>query len=189
MNKLIILASGSGSNALKIIEYFENQESTAVSAVLTDNRHAGVLDKCKALNIPTLYFSAALFRSSAFIDLLNSFGPDLIILAGFLKKIPSEVIAEYPDKIINFHPSLLPKYGGKGMYGAHVHHAVKENNEPESGISIHYVNEHYDQGQIIAQFKVALDSQDNAEQIAKKVQQLEHLHFAPTIATLLKNNE
>lgn len=117
MNKLIILASGSGSNAIKIIEYFENQNDTTVSAVLTDNRHAGVLDKCKALNIPTLYFSAALFRSSAFIDLLNSFGPDLIILAGFLKKIPSEVIAEYPDKIINIHPSLLPKYGGKECMG------------------------------------------------------------------------
>ena len=108
MNKLIILASGSGSNAVKIIEYFENQDDTTVSAVLTDNRHAGVLDKCKALNIPTVYFSIALFRSSAFVDLLKSFGPDLIILAGFLKKIPSEVIAEYPDKIINIHPSLLP---------------------------------------------------------------------------------
>tara|TARA_B100001093_G_scaffold504320_1_gene559986 strand:+ start:26739 stop:27308 length:570 start_codon:yes stop_codon:yes gene_type:complete len=188
MNKLIILASGSGSNAIKIIEYFENQNDAVVSAVLTDNRHASVLDKCKALDIPTVYFSAALFGSSAFKDLLNSFHPDLIILAGFLKKIPSEVIVKYPDKIINIHPSLLPKYGGKGMYGANVHKAVKENKELESGVSIHYVNENYDEGQIIAQYKVDIDIDDSVEQIAKKVQRLEHLHFAPTIETILKNN-
>ena len=188
MNKLIILASGSGSNAVKIIEYFENQNDTIVSAVLTDNKHAGVLDKCKALHVPAICFSAALFRSSTFINLLNSFSPDLIILAGFLKKIPSEVIIQYPDKIINIHPSLLPKYGGKGMYGANVHKAVRKNKELESGISIHYVNENYDEGQIIAQYKVELDSDDSIEQIARKVQRLEHLYFAPTIERILKHN-
>ncbi len=189
MKHIVIFASGSGSNAENIIRYFDGHSDVAVSCVFTDRRDAYVLDRCNSLGVSAFYFNRHSFRETGvLLPVLSSLNPDLIVLAGFLRKIPAEMVAAFPDRIINIHPALLPKYGGKGMYGIHVHEAVKANREKESGITIHYVNERYDEGAIIEQQKVSIDPEDSAQEIGRKVQELEHRYFPRTIEKLLHGN-
>ena len=157
-----------------------------VSAVLTNKNTAKVLERCERLKVPAFFFNKAAFiHSNAVVQLLKSLNPDIIVLAGFLWKVPTNIIEAFPTQIINIHPALLPKYGGKGMYGAKVHQAVKENGEKETGITIHYVNEHYDEGAIIFQAKTPVEPSDDADSIAEKVPQLEYEHFPKVIEKLL----
>lgn len=186
MKRIVILASGSGSNAENLITYFKENPEIQVAAVLTNKSSAKVLERCDRLQVPAFYFNKSAFSSSdAVVGLLKGMNTDLIVLAGFLWKIPQNVIDAFPNKIINIHPALLPKYGGKGMYGEKVHQSVKENGETETGITIHYVNEHYDEGGIIFQAKTAVEPSDDANGIAEKVHQLEYEHFPKVIEKLL----
>ena len=190
MKRIVIFASGSGSNAENIIGFFQTKTTGEVTHVLTNNEHAKVLDRCKRLNVSSLIFNREeFFKGDKVLNFLKK-EADLIILAGFLWKVPEAIVKNFPNKIINIHPALLPKYGGKGMYGSHVHKAVKENNEQETGITIHYVNEHYDEGAIIFQAKTELTEQDSAEDIAKKVHELEYKHYPSIIEkVILSENE
>ena len=186
MKHIVIFASGSGTNAENIIKFFHNRENASVILVLTNNRHAKVLDRCKKLNTNALNFNRIAFsKSKDVLNILKSLKPDLIVLAGFLWKIPEFIITEFPNKIINIHPALLPKYGGKGMYGMHVHEAVVNNKEKESGITIHYVNENYDEGTTIFQAKCPVEPSDTSEDVAKKIHLLEMEHFPKVIEHLL----
>lgn len=158
MKRVVIFASGSGSNAENLIKFFHNDNNVSVTQVLTNNPRAKVLERCKRLNISALYFNRIAFsKSNDVLNILKIQNPDLIILAGFLWKFPEFILNHFENKVINVHPALLPKYGGKGMYGMHVHHAVVDNKEKESGITIHYVNENYDEGAIIFQASCDID--------------------------------
>lgn len=184
---IAIFASGSGSNARKILEYFEEREDINVSLIATNKRKAGVLNHAKEFDIATLRMDRSFFyESEGILKVLKNENIDLIVLAGFLWLIPSYLIQAYPNKIVNIHPALLPKYGGKGMYGHHVHEAVKANNEGESGMTIHFVNEEFDEGNHIFQARCELNQSDNAEDIAKKVLVLEHKNYAEVIDRLLE---
>ncbi len=186
MKKIIIFASGSGSNAEQIVSYFKDNEQITVSLILSNNPKAGVLERAKRLQIPSVVFDKqAFYHSEVVLDIIKSLQPDLIVLAGFLWKFPENIIHQFPDKIVNIHPSLLPKYGGKGMYGHFVHQAVIDNRETESGITIHYVNENYDEGAIIFQAKIQVSTNDTPETLAQKIHQLEYAHFPEVIASLL----
>lgn len=179
------MASGSGSNAENIIRYFESNKNIQVAAIFSNKKQAQVLERASNLGISAYYFNKTAFLEGQIIKFFKALDPDLIVLAGFLWKVPSEIVEAFENKIINIHPALLPKYGGKGMYGPNVHKAVKENRETESGISIHYVNQVYDQGNIIFQAKTKLLESDTAQQIAEKVHALEYEHFPRVIEKLL----
>ncbi|MAU17786.1 MAG: phosphoribosylglycinamide formyltransferase [Muricauda sp.] len=186
MKRIVIFASGSGSNAENIISFFRDKPKVTVAAVLTNKKSAKVLERCDRLGVPAFYFNKSAFKDSdAVLHFLHGLNTDLIVLAGFLWKIPSNLIDAFPNKIINIHPALLPKYGGKGMYGDRVHQAIKENKEVETGITIHYVNENYDEGAIIFQAKTAVETSDDVDTIAQKVHQLEYEHFPKVIEKLL----
>ncbi len=185
---IVLLASGSGSNVENIVRYFQDRPEIVISAVLTNKKEAKVLERCDNLKINGLYFNrTAFYDSDCVLDILKAFNPDLIVLAGFLWKIPEKIIQTFPDRIINIHPALLPKYGGKGMYGYKVHQAVKMNGDTQTGITIHYVNENYDEGAIIHQAKTAIAPEDDVEQIAQKIHTLEYEHFPRVIAKLLNS--
>ena len=182
MKRIVIFASGSGSNAENLISFFQNKEDISVIQVLTNNPRAKVIERCNKLQTSCLSFNrTAFYKRNDVLDILKNNNPDLIILAGFLWKFPENILEAFPNKVINVHPALLPKYGGKGMYGMHVHEAVVENNESETGITIHYVNEHYDEGAIIFQASCAVASTDTAQDVAAKIHELEMEHF-PLIA-------
>ncbi len=184
--QIILLASGSGSNVENIATYFEHNPNITIAAVLTNKRDAKVLDRCNKLKINALYFNKQAFlESDCVLNILKSLNPDLIVLAGFLWKIPKNLIQSFPNQIINIHPALLPKYGGKGMYGMNVHKAVKENRDLETGITIHYVNENYDEGAVIHQARTVVLPEDSVEQIAEKVHKLEYTYFPRVIEDLL----
>lgn len=183
--KIIILASGGGSNAEKIMEHFQSS-SISVHAVLCNRKEAGVYKRAANYNIPCVWLDAS--NDVHLLDYLQMHQPDLLVLAGYLKKIPPAVIDLLPKRIVNIHPALLPKFGGKGMYGMHVHQAVKAAGEKTTGMTIHLVNEHYDEGAILFQDKVTLSPSDTAEDIAKKVLQLEHEHYPRVIAKYLASN-
>ncbi len=184
--KIAIFASGSGSNAQRITEYFENNKNIQIELFLTNNPQAGIIERGRKLNIPTIIFNKNLFaKSDKIVELLQNQQIDFIILAGFLWLIPENLIKAYPNKILNIHPALLPKYGGKGMWGHFVHEAVVANHESESGITIHFVNEHYDEGKIIFQAKCEILPIDSADEVARKVQILEHEHFPKVIEQVL----
>lgn len=186
MNKIVIFASGSGTNAEKVIEYLNKTVEKKVSAVFTNKRNAGVIARAERLNVPVYVFDRAdLYETGRVDDLLEKEEPDLIVLAGFLWLIPGKMIRNYERRIINVHPALLPKYGGKGMYGMNVHKAVIENGEKKSGISIHYVNENYDEGSIIFQATCRVDPDDTPESLAERIHVLEHLYFPQIINDLL----
>ncbi len=186
MKRVIIFASGSGTNAENIIKFFRNKENVSIVQVLTNNTHAKVIERCKKLNVSCLSFNkTAFYETQDILNLLKNNNPDLIILAGFLWKFPENILNEFPNKIINIHPALLPKYGGKGMYGMYVHEAVVKNKETETGITIHYVNENYDEGAIIFQAKCNVDSSDSANDVASKIHKLEMKHFPEAVETLL----
>ena len=185
-HKILIFASGSGTNAEQIIRHFLPNPSVEVLGVYSNNPSAAVLERAKQLGVSTRVFNREQLNNSE--DLLKDLqaqSPDLIVLAGFLWKVPSHIIDAFPNKIINIHPSLLPKYGGKGMYGHHVHQAVINAKETESGISIHYVNNQYDQGAIIFQVKTSIDPDDSPKSLAQKIQKLEHRYFSKEIENLL----
>uniref|UniRef100_UPI003BA5D3D9 phosphoribosylglycinamide formyltransferase n=1 Tax=Flavobacterium sp. TaxID=239 RepID=UPI003BA5D3D9 len=174
MKKIVLFASGNGSNVENIIQYFKTNKSIAVTGVFTNNPQAKVLEKAKSHNVDFFVFTKSDLENGLILQKLLSIQPDLIVLAGFLLKFPEHIIVEFPNKIINVHPALLPKYGGKGMYGMHVHKAVLENKEKETGITIHYVNEHYDEGEFIFQTSINIEECQTPEEIAAKIHELEH---------------
>ncbi len=176
----MVFASGNGSNAENLIRYFKDHASIRIHSIITNKADAGVIAKAQSLNVPTYYFSNEVFKSTpeTILAHLKTHKIDGIVLAGFLLLFPSIIIHQYPNKIINVHPALLPKYGGKGMYGMHVHRAVIENKEKESGITVHYVNEKYDEGTIILQAKFNLTTNDVVEDLVKNINTLE-LEYLP----------
>lgn len=186
MKKIILFASGSGSNAENIIRYFQEKKTAEVVAVFSNNPEAKVLEKASNLKVSTYIFTKEDLKTGKVLQKTNEFRPDLIVLAGFLLKFPEDIVATYPNKIINIHPALLPKYGGKGMYGMNVHRTVLENEDSHSGISIHFVNENYDEGAMIFQAEVLVENCQTAKEIAEKVQELEHIHFPEVIEKILK---
>ena len=188
MKKILLFASGTGSNVENIIQHFKNHHDIIVVGVLTNNPNAKVLDKAKSHNVPTLIFNREQLTDGFVFDKIAELKPDLIVLAGFLWKMPEEIVKAYPNKIINIHPALLPKYGGKGMYGIKVHQTVLENKEKETGITIHYVNEHYDEGEFIFQQKVAIEDCKTPEEVADKIHELEHKYFPIIIEKILNPN-
>lgn len=187
MKRIVIFASGAGTNAENIIRYFSGvDKNVRVEAILTNNRKAGVLDKASQHRISAFYFNrTAFYTSGQVLQLLRALQPDLLVLAGFLWKVPDPVLRAFPGKTINIHPALLPKYGGKGMYGLHVHKAVVHYKEKETGMTIHYVNENYDEGTVIFQARTEVLATDTPETVAEKVQQLEYRHFPEIIEKLL----
>lgn len=187
MKKIVVFASGSGTNAENIIKYFKGSAIGEVVSVFTNNANAKVIDRAKNNAVPVEIFTKTELYESNFVQKINAIKPDLIVLAGFLLKFPDGLITAYPDKVINIHPALLPKYGGKGMYGMHVHRAVVENKEKETGISIHYVNEHYDEGAIIFQKSVTVLGTDTSEVVAEKIHELEQKYFPGVIEDILKS--
>jgi len=185
--RIAIFASGSGSNAQKLMEHFKRSNDTEISLVLTNNADAYVLQRADNFEIPSHIFDKhEFYKTEEVIDLLKNLDIDFIVLAGFLWLIPQNLIAAYPGRIINIHPAILPKFGGKGMYGDHVHHAVMAAGEAEGGITIHYVDENYDEGEYIYQARYKIDKGDNLEMIKFKGQQLEHLHYPRIVETLVK---
>lgn len=186
MKRIVIFASGSGTNAENLITYFQNSKVGSVVQVLTNNPHAKVLERCKNLKVSAFSFNKiAFYHTNDVLNMLKASQPDLIVLAGFLWKFPETILHEFPNKVINIHPALLPKYGGKGMYGTFVHDAVVANKETETGISIHYVNERYDEGAMIFQTKCEVNSEDTVETVAAKIHELEMEHFPKVVEKLL----
>lgn len=167
------------------MEYFQHSAKGEIVLVASNKKEAFVLERAKKFNVPTLGFSKSELESGEFAKKLQSLKVDLVVLAGFLLKIPDELIQKFPDRIVNIHPALLPNYGGKGMYGDKVHQAIKKAEDTETGITIHLVNEHYDEGKIIFQAAVALAPEDTPEEIAAKVHLLEHKYYPNVIESLL----
>ena len=186
--KLAIFASGSGSNAENICNYFAESSDVEVVLICTNKQNAFIVKRANKLNVPVYIFTK--HELNNFVDLhkrLQSIDIDIVILAGFLLKIPEIMIDNYPNRIINIHPSLLPKYGGKGMYGRNIHNAVIENKENESGISVHFVNQNYDEGKIILQKKCTISIDETVETLIHKIHELEHNYFPFAIKKILKN--
>ena len=188
MKKIVIFASGSGTNAENIIKHFKNSSIGTVVSVFTNNPKAYVIERAKNFQVPTEIFTKQELIESKVLQKINAIQPDLIVLAGFLLKFPQSIVETYSNKIINIHPALLPKYGGKGMYGMNVHKAIVENKEKETGITIHFVNENYDEGNIIFQKKVALLITDTPVVVAEKIHELEQQYFPKVIEDLLSSN-
>ena len=187
MKRIVIFASGSGSNAENLIKFFQNSENAKVTLVVTNNPYAKVLDRCKLLKISALSFNRSAFLDSdVVLNVLKAEKPNLIILAGFLWKFPEVILKEFPKRVINLHPALLPKFGGKGMFGMNVHKAVIDQKETETGITIHYVNEHYDEGAIIFQVTCKVEKTDTSDDVAEKIHKLEMKHFPIVVEKLLK---
>ena len=191
MVNLVIFASGEGSNAEKILEFFEGHKKVKISWIITNNEEAGVLKKAQKYRkgIQVISNSVLIKNAKQFTEFLHMERIDWIILAGFLLKIPTEIVQAFPNKIINLHPSLLPKFGGKGMYGIHVHRAVIASAEKESGITIHLVNEEYDKGEIVFQQTCLIEPGETPETLSSKVQQLEHKFFPKIIEKVILENQ
>jgi phosphoribosylglycinamide formyltransferase-1 len=186
MKNIVLFASGAGSNVQAIINYFEGKNLVKPVAVVCNKQGAGVLAIAAKHNIPTIMIDRPIFKSEDFLAQLQALQADLIVLAGFLWKVPDHIVSAFPNKIINIHPALLPKYGGKGMYGAFVHEAVVNNKEKESGITIHYVNENYDEGNTILQAHCTVAADDDGSSLAQKIHKLEHFYFPRAIEFLLQ---
>jgi phosphoribosylglycinamide formyltransferase-1 len=185
--QIAIFASGSGTNAARIMSHFCDSDMAEVALVLSNNPEAKVLERATGFGVRTSVFDRETFYNSTEIpDLLGQLGTDLIVLAGFLWLVPAALIRAYPGRIVNIHPALLPRYGGKGMYGRHVHEAVLANGEKESGISIHFVNEVYDEGRIILQVKCPVEPGDTPESLAARIHELEYEHYPLVIEKLLE---
>ncbi len=188
-NKIAIFASGSGTNAEEIIKYFQNHDQIEVSLVLSNSPKAYVLRRAEQYNIPQFVFSRENFYKEKIVDeILDAKGINFIVLAGFMWLIPERFVNNYKNKMVNIHPALLPKYGGKGMYGSYVHEAVVKNKEKESGITIHWVNSAYDEGDILFQAKCDVDVADTADDVANKVHKLEHVFYPRIIAKAILEN-
>lgn len=190
MKNIAIFASGNGTNCENIIRYFNQSETARVTLVVCNNKKAPVVERAERLGVPVIIMAKEEFSNSdTALSALRERSISLIALAGFMLLVPRYLTDAYKGKIVNIHPSLLPKYGGKGMYGMHVHEAVKANKENESGITIHYVNSDYDKGQIIRQYKTPLSENDNAEDIARKVHALEYKYFPKVIEAILEEEK
>jgi|TARA_B110000908_G_C10126261_1_gene390014 phosphoribosylglycinamide formyltransferase-1 len=188
MKRIVIFASGSGTNAENISRFFKQSEVASVVHIVTNNKNAKVIDRAKILKIKSLIFSKKeLLEEGELLKFLKK-EADIIVLAGFLWKIPQHIVSAFPNKIINIHPALLPKFGGKGMYGMNIHKSVIESKEKETGITIHYVNEKYDDGAIIFQVKTSVLPSETAEDVAKKIHQLEYEHFPRVIEAIIKSS-
>lgn len=187
--KIAIFASGQGSNARRLIDYFKGHEEIEVNCIVCNRKEAGVYRVGEELGIDAIYFSKSeIEHAHILFKTLEEREVNWIVLAGFLLKVPEELIKKYPNRIVNIHPSLLPKFGGKGMYGDHVHKAVIESNEEKSGISIHFVDENYDSGSMIKQFDFALSKNETVSSLKLKIQQLEHEHFPKVIEGVILNS-
>ena len=187
-HRIAILASGAGSNAKRIIEYFQNAENISIILVASNKADAGVLDIAVAKHIDTYLLNTSNFKKSdEFLNELKKREITFVVLAGFLLQVPENLTRAYHNRMVNIHPALLPAYGGKGMYGHFVHEAVHAAGEKESGITIHFVNEHYDEGEIVFQAKAPIAPTDGPSEIESKVRALEIEHFAPTIERILNN--
>jgi len=188
MKRIAIFASGNGSNAENIIQYFKADNQVSVELILTNNAKAKVLERADRLHIESKVFGRNdFYHSDLVVNILKDKSIDFIVLAGFMWLVPENLISAYPDKILNIHPALLPKYGGKGMYGDFVHQAVSDAGETVTGISIHYVNAHYDEGSIVFQKEIAIEAGEDPDSIAKKIHELEYEYFPKLIDQLLKS--
>lgn len=182
MKRIAIFASGNGSNAEGIVNYFKKRKTAEVAIILSNNPKAYVLERARDLGVRHITFNRAdFYQSGVVLSVLKKEAIDFIVLAGFLWLVPEQLVNAYPNKILNIHPALLPKYGGKGMYGAKVHEAVKSRGEPESGITIHLVNKNYDEGDIVFQATCPVHADDTPEDIAQKVHELEYQHYPRVI--------
>lgn len=186
MKRIVFFASGNGTNVQQITEYFANNQQVEISYLFCNNVDAYVLERAKNLHIPSMIINKqSFYESDMVLEKINQIHPDLIVLAGFLWLVPASLIAAYPHKIINIHPALLPKFGGKGMYGHHVHEAVVAAKEQQTGITIHYVNEHYDKGDTIFQTTCPVLPTDTADDVAAKIHLLEKEYFPKVIDKIL----
>ncbi|NMB72175.1 MAG: phosphoribosylglycinamide formyltransferase [Bacteroidales bacterium] len=190
MSNIVIFASGSGTNAERIMRTFQNHPFIKVKLVLSNKKNAGVLERAKKLNVKTFVFNKEEFyQTDVVLHILLNEKIDFIVLAGFLWLVPEKILRQYPNRIINIHPALLPAYGGKGMYGQKVHEAVIANHEKESGITIHYVNSEYDRGEIIFQARCPVLPDDTPETLAERVHQLEYQYYPEVIEKLLSKKD
>ncbi|MDR2495857.1 MAG: phosphoribosylglycinamide formyltransferase [Tannerellaceae bacterium] len=188
MKNIAVLASGSGTNADNLIRFFDNSSCARVALVVSDNPRAGVHARAAALGRPSVSIPREEFGSASSVPaVLGEYAIDFIVLAGFLTKVPASIISAFPGRIVNIHPALLPKYGGKGMYGQHVHRAVIAAGESHSGITIHYINENYDEGAVIFQASCPVNPGDTPDQLAARIHQLEYAHYPAVIARLLQS--
>lgn len=185
MKNIAILASGEGTNAERIIRFFTGHPTVRIALVITNKTEAGVIRRAKNLQVPVEILPASAFKEGKATDMLRRYDTDFIVLAGFLLRIPDDLLRAYPSHMVNIHPSLLPKFGGKGMYGNHVHEAVLSAGEQESGITIHFIDEHYDEGAIILQAKCPVLPNDSPATLAARVHQLEYEHYPKVIERLL----
>lgn len=185
MKKLAILASGTGTNAERITRYFAEKKTAEITLIITNKEDAGVIERAERLNVPCMVVSSKDFKEGKALEILKQYEIDFIVLAGFLLRIPDDILHNYPNRIVNIHPSLLPKYGGKGMFGHHVHNAVLASGDTESGITIHFINKHYDEGAVILQVKCPVLPDDTPDTLASRVHQLEYEHFPVVIEELL----
>ncbi len=190
MKRVAIFASGSGSNAENIIRYFRKDENVTVPLILSNKKDAYIHERAKRWGVPSFSFTKKEFdEADLILEMLAQYEIDFIVLAGFLLKVSEPILKAYPGSVVNIHPALLPKFGGKGMYGDKVHKAVVAAGEKVSGITIHYVNENYDEGDVIFQAECALSPADSPEEVAQKVHQLEYRWFPQVIAEVLKKRE
>lgn len=186
MKRIAIFASGSGTNAENICAYFAERDDVDVSLIFTNNPMAGVIKRALKLQVPVVFFDRkTLYHTGKIPQILQNEGIDLVVLAGFMMLVPPVLVHTFPNKMVNIHPALLPKYGGKGMYGHFVHEAVVNAGEKESGITIHYVNEHYDEGDIIFQASCDVSPTDTPDDVARKVHALEYAHYPRVIDEIL----
>lgn len=185
MKKIAILASGEGTNAERIIRYFAEKKTAEITLVITNKMQAGALKRASRLGVPSVVITASEFAKGEALRVLHRHGIDFVVLAGFLLKVPEDILHDYPHRIVNIHPALLPKFGGKGMYGEHVHQAVIDAGEKESGITIHYINEQYDEGSIIFQASCPVLPGDTADTLAQRVHELEYAHYPEVIERIV----
>ena len=186
---IVVFASGSGSNAVKIYEYFSDLKNVNIASLYCNNPNAKVLERFKSFNIDTVLFSKDDLKSNIILNSLKNVNPDLIVLAGFLLKIPKDITNFFKNKIINIHPALLPLYGGKGMYGENIHKAVIKNKDKMSGLTIHYVNDKYDDGTIIFQKTIRIEPGETPLSLSKKILTEEHINYPVEIGKLLANDQ
>lgn len=186
---IVVFASGSGSNAVKIYEYFSDLNNVNIASLYCNNPNAKVLERFKSFNIDTVLFSKNDLKSNTILNSLKKVNPDLIVLAGFLLKIPKNITSFFKNKIINIHPALLPLYGGKGMYGENIHKAVIKNKDKMSGLTIHYVNDKYDDGAIIFQKTIRIEPSETPLSLSKKILTEEHINYPVEIGKLLANDQ
>lgn len=185
MKRIAILASGSGTNAENLALYFRQHPLARVVMMACDRKEAKVFERMRKLDIPTFYITSSDLKDKGLLNLLKEQAIDLVVLAGFLKLVPEKIIHAFRGRIINIHPALLPKYGGKGMFGMHIHEAVVKAGESNTGITIHHVNEHFDEGEIIARFEVEVAPVDTPESVAQKIHRLEMKHYPEVVEKLI----